>query len=101
VHGRECLIAWLEVGNSCPKCGCLLFEVQGREGGQVDVKGVVEVPEKKEGSVDDEGEDWMMESADELDFDEDENEDEGGGEEVGDDDYVPDDEDEDTESPGA
>jgi hypothetical protein len=25
VHGAECLTAWLETGNTCPTCACILF----------------------------------------------------------------------------
>lgn len=41
MHGRECLMAWLDAGNSCPTCKRVLFENSGREISQSDIRNVV------------------------------------------------------------
>lgn len=41
MHGHECLMAWLDTGNSCPTCKRLLFENSGRGVSQSDIGNVV------------------------------------------------------------
>jgi hypothetical protein len=40
-HGQECLDAWLNVGNSCPTCSRILFELTGDPITQQDVNDLV------------------------------------------------------------
>ncbi|KAJ4381720.1 hypothetical protein N0V86_003085 [Didymella sp. IMI 355093] len=41
MHGQECLLAWLDVSNSCPTCKRLLFEGSNRAVSQSDINNVV------------------------------------------------------------
>lgn len=41
MHGKECLSAWLDTGNSCPTCKRQLFEASGRGITQSDINNVV------------------------------------------------------------
>jgi hypothetical protein len=40
-HGEDCLNAWLEVGNSCPTCNRILFEIGGDPITQADVNDII------------------------------------------------------------
>lgn len=52
-HGKDCLRAWLDVGNSCPTCNRILFEMNGDPITQQDVNNIVYVlgPEYGEARV--------------------------------------------------
>jgi len=39
-HGAECLTQWLNVGNSCPKCDRILFEISGDTITQADIDNI-------------------------------------------------------------
>jgi hypothetical protein len=41
MHGKECLDAWLDVGNACPKCNRILFELTGDPITEHDINNVV------------------------------------------------------------
>jgi hypothetical protein len=40
-HGEDCLNAWLEVGNSCPTCNRILFEIGGDPITQADFNDII------------------------------------------------------------
>jgi hypothetical protein len=40
-HGSNCLAAWLDVGNACPKCNHILFELTGDPITQGDINTIV------------------------------------------------------------
>jgi hypothetical protein len=40
-HGSDCLAAWLDVGNACPKCNRILFELTGDPITQGDISTIV------------------------------------------------------------
>ncbi|KAF2830700.1 hypothetical protein CC86DRAFT_378957 [Ophiobolus disseminans] len=41
MHGKECLNVWLDVGNACPTCNRILFEIAGDPITQGDINSVV------------------------------------------------------------
>jgi hypothetical protein len=40
-HGEDCLNAWLDIGNSCPTCNRILFEIDGDPITQADLNDMV------------------------------------------------------------
>ncbi|KAF9700118.1 hypothetical protein EKO04_001313 [Ascochyta lentis] len=41
MHGKECLEAWLDAGNSCPTCKRMLFDKSGHAVNQADINSVM------------------------------------------------------------
>jgi hypothetical protein len=51
IHGQECLQAWLNVGNSCPICSRILFELSGDKITQRDINDVVRTLGREHGEA--------------------------------------------------